>query len=315
MLRVDRPSSPPRAAPVSAPETPSRSAAAPASAESAKPARVDPFRQDTFAASSTGATRSAARATPVDVQGKSNKELDGFYVGAGGAYDPRTTRIQDIPAMEPDGGNRTGRTVIHVNGIMTDYNSIRSEMKSLANSSGDSVIGIYNATEGGVKDVIQAGLDKIRLGDNKAVNQLTDVLYDKLSKGEKVSISGYSHGGLIVSRALQNVKDRLAGESQRFWPWDKQGDAEAKLRQLVTVETYGSAASSYPDGPKYTHHINSADPVPGFFGLPKNIFGKRTGGGKDAVINEFNTWNPLSAHDFSRYMEHREKFYGQKRAA
>jgi hypothetical protein len=36
---------------------------------------------------------------------------------------------------------------------------------------------------------------------------------------------------------------------------------------LVSVETFGGAAASYPDGPKYVHYINRADKVPSVFGL------------------------------------------------
>jgi hypothetical protein len=68
---------------------------------------------------------------------------------------------------------------------------------------------------------------------------------------------------------------------------------------LVTVETFGGAASQYPNGPSYTHYINRWDPVASGVGLGPTRLGNG-GAGRGARVVRFNdfNWNPVNSHSF-----------------
>ncbi len=70
----------------------------------------------------------------------------------------------------------------------------------------------------------------------------------------------------------------------------------AKVREglsLVEVETNAGAASKFPDGPKYVHYINTADPIVNQFGLLSG----GAYGGKDAHYVVFNDCGPANSGD------------------
>jgi hypothetical protein len=120
---------------------------------------------------------------------------------------------------------------------------------------------VHNATEGMAADVLQCVKDKMDKGTNPAVDTLADTVYSELKAGRSVHLLGHSQGGLITSRALSHVQNRLRLEDGL-----SQADAE-KLMSNIKVETFGAAASKYPDGPQYVHYVNDKDKVPGLFGL------------------------------------------------
>ncbi len=68
-----------------------------------------------------------------------------------------------------------------------------------------------------------------------------------------------SQGGLITSRALEDVKQHLIDDGL------SRAEAEARLSR-INLETFGAAAWNYTDGPRYGHHVNALDPVSTLFG-------------------------------------------------
>jgi hypothetical protein len=117
-----------------------------------------------------------------------------------------------------------------------------------------------------------------------------------------VHLKGHSQGGLITSRALNHVANRLRLEDGL-----SKADTQ-KLLSKVNVETFGAAAWTYPDGPKYVHYVNDKDLVPGLFGLGKFNFLDHAG--KDAVVRRFDSGsNPGEAHGLgSAYLPARVPF-------
>jgi hypothetical protein len=120
---------------------------------------------------------------------------------------------------------------------------------------------VHNATEGMANDLIQSVKDKLDKGTNPAVDTMADTIYSELKAGRSVHVMGHSQGGLILSRALGDVANRLRIEDGL-----SQADTEKLLGQ-VKVETFGAAACRYPDGPQYVHYVNDKDLVPTMFGL------------------------------------------------
>lgn len=194
---------------------------------------------------------------------KKNTDYDGALVGANGKAYPANTPLSQIPTVEPAGGRKSNETLIFVNGINTDFEGHKGNLQALANSTGQPVIGVYNATEGMAKDLLQSAGDKYNIGNNPAVKTLSDSIYNELKAGRSPHIMAHSQGGLITSRALQDVQNRLKLEDGMTT------DQAKKLMNNVKVETFGSAAAKYPDGPKYVHYVNNKDLVPGLFGLGK----------------------------------------------
>jgi hypothetical protein len=211
---------------------------------------------------------------------------DGLLLGADNRSYPPGTRLSNIAGVRPDNGTQaTGKNVLYVNGIMTDAAAQRATMQRIANQTGASVIGVHNATEGFAVDIAQSARDKLNNGNNPPVNSLSSAIYDSIRNGQDVNIVAHSQGGLIVSRAIRDVSERLRRDG------NSNQQVENMLRQYVNVQTFGSAAGHYPDGPNYRHVINVKDVVPGLFGLsgdtPVNtpIFHA----GKDARIERFNS--------------------------
>lgn len=249
-------------------------------------------------------TTAAARATPTP-PGQPNTAYDGNLIGGNGQAYPPGTALADVPPTRPSNGPGRG-TLIFVNGIGESRAGNKAHLQEMANGTGMNVVGLYNATQGSLKDLVQALKDKNDLGTNHAVDALADVVYSELQAGRPVRIAGHSQGALITSRALTDVKNRLMLEDGLT-----EAQAEAKLRN-VGVETMGGAATSYPDGPRYVHYVNRADLVPMAFGLGA----PNSDPGKGAKVVKFGFPNPFgifgSAHSTSTYFKHYEPFPGAR---
>ncbi|MCY1018077.1 hypothetical protein [Pyxidicoccus sp. MSG2] len=232
---------------------------------------------------------------------------DGKFVGAGGQTFSPDTPLSQIPAVTPRNNPNPTQTILYVNGINTSKDAQASSLQSIADTSGARVIGIHNATEGMAADLAQCVKDKLDKGHNPAVDTLADTLYNEIKSGRDVHLMAHSQGGLISSRALGDVYKRLRIEDGM-----SQGDAQ-KMMGKISVETFGAAAMHYPDGPKYVHYVNRADPVPSLFGLGPvaDKWNPAVDGGKGSKVHHFTEphLNPIAAHGFeSVYLQHRVPF-------
>ncbi|NPC80530.1 hypothetical protein HPC49_20180, partial [Pyxidicoccus fallax] len=238
---------------------------------------------------------------------KPDKVHDGQYLGAGGKTYPPTTPLSDIPAVTPKNNPNAKQTVLYVNGINTTKDAQANSLQAIADTTGARVIGIHNATEGMATDLVQCVKDKLDKGHNPAVDTVADTLYNEIKAGRDVHMLAHSQGGLITSRALGDVYRRLRVE-------DGMGKDDAqKLMGRISVETFGAAAMNYPDGPKYVHYVNRADPVPDLFGMGpvSDRWNPLVDGGKGSKTHHFNDFhlNPIASHHFeSVYLNHRVPF-------
>lgn len=208
--------------------------------------------------------------------GQDDAAYDGAWVGAGGQAYPAGTPFSQIPGVQPSNGQAHG-TIIYVNGISTTKDAQAGSLQSLADVTGMQVVGIHNSTGGMISDLWQSAQDKFNVGHNPAVDSLSDAVYTEIQAGRPVHLVGHSQGALITSRALYDVRRRLMIE-------DGLTAAEAERRMgLIRVETFGGAASSYPDGPRYDHYVNLLDPVPMAVGLGA----PGSNGGRGAHIHRF----------------------------
>ncbi|ADO71506.1 hypothetical protein [Stigmatella aurantiaca] len=232
---------------------------------------------------------------------------DGQFVGAGGQTFSPNTPLSDVPAVTPRNNANPSQTILYVNGINTTKDAQANSLQSIADTTGARVIGIHNATEGMGADLAQCVKDKLDKGTNPAVDTLADTLYNEIKAGRDVHLMAHSQGGLISSRALGDVYNRLRVEDGM-----SQADAQ-KAMSHINVETFGAAATRYPDGPNYVHYVNRGDPVPGLFGLGPvpDAWNPVADGGKNSVVRHFNEFhlNPIGAHNFeSVYLNQRVPF-------
>ncbi|MFP2926339.1 hypothetical protein ACLESO_14190 [Pyxidicoccus sp. 3LG] len=232
---------------------------------------------------------------------------DGQYLGANGQTFPPGTPLSDIPAVTPRNNPNPTQTILYVNGIQTTKDAQANSLQAIADTSGARVIGIHNATEGFAADLAQCVKDKLDKGTNPAVDTLADTLYNEIKAGRDVHLMAHSQGGLISSRALGDVYNRLRIED------GMSKDQAQQAMSRINVETFGAAATRYPDGPNYVHYVNRGDPVPGLFGLGPvaDKWNPIADGGRGSQVHHFNEFklNPIAAHGFeSVYLNHRVPF-------
>ncbi|PTL84549.1 hypothetical protein [Vitiosangium sp. GDMCC 1.1324] len=237
----------------------------------------------------------------------SDKVFDGQFVGAGGQTFPPGTPLSQIPGVTPRNNPNPTKTVIYLNGIMTDKAGQSSDLQAIADKTGAKAVGIHNSTEGFFTDLAQCVKDKLDKGTNPAVDTLADTLYSELKAGRDVQLMGYSQGGLITARALFDVERRLRIEDGM-----SKGDTE-KLMSKLSVETFGAASTKYPDGPKYVHYVNNRDIVPTFTGLGGSVdpLAFLKDAGKGAVVHRFGDGglNVVGNHSLQdMYLKHRVPF-------
>src|SRR5688572_26769977 len=138
----------PAAAPAARPEGPGPASRPQAAPQPQRDTFGDKPGGDQYAAGLRGESRAPAAAATQNPQ-RSEPPRDGQLYGPQGAIAPQPgQRLEDLPATEPRGANRTGQTVLYVNGINTQAAGAANQAQQLADASGHRVVGIYNATEG-----------------------------------------------------------------------------------------------------------------------------------------------------------------------
>jgi hypothetical protein len=244
----------------------------------------------------------ALSAQPIERLGVSDEDwADGKIIDGTGQAHPPGTPLGSIPAVYPQDGNANG-LIIHVNGIGNDLEAQTRAMQETADTTGKAVVGIHNGTDGKLTDLVQAAGDKMALSDNPARNALMQTVIAELEAGREVQIAAHSQGALITSGALRGVADHYRDQGL------SDAEIEAKLSN-VKVETFGGAAYTYPDGPKYVHYVNTLDVVAMTVGL--GMTDAPVHPGKNARVEYFTQpyEGILGPHDYNNvYMPYRKDF-------
>lgn len=194
--------------------------------------------------------------------------------------------------------------MLYVNGMFVEVPRQAAQQRALAKGLGAPVVGVHNASDGYLRDYTQATLDKLDLGKNPAVDTLSQVVLSQLRAGKPVHLVAHSHGALITSRALLDVRQALQRSGVR-------GAALDATLARVKVETFGGAASQYPDGPQYVHYFNTRDGQAGVYGMGAEGDPRNRQAGAGAVFVRFrgSTRNLEKAHDLlGEYLPHRLPF-------
>lgn len=178
--------------------------------------------------------------------------LDGFYLGGDLClYDPASVSEENVPRFRGSRAATDAPTLYYVNGANGSPVITAVNVAALAETSQISVLVIFYAGDG-TAPLTQA-LPAVSSG--AAVETLKGVIADHLARQEPVHIRGGSAGTVIISEAIHGTRNRLARETRL------RGDWAAPLG-LLRVETHGSVARDFPDGPRYIHYAAKPDPVP-----------------------------------------------------
>lgn len=178
--------------------------------------------------------------------------LDGFYLGGDLClYDPASVSEENVPRFRGSRAATDAPTLYYVNGANGSPVITAVNVAALAETSQISVLVIFYAGDG-TAPLTQA-LPAVSSG--AAVETLKGVIADHLARQEPVHIRGGSAGTVVISEAIHGTRNRLARETRL------RGDWAAPLG-LLRVETHGSVARDFPDGPRYIHYAAKPDPVP-----------------------------------------------------
>jgi hypothetical protein len=239
--------------------------------------------------------------------------VDGHFITPDGkTHAPGTPLGQVVPGEGP--------LTVHVNGIQNNAPTQAGDLEAIQRAGGVNprLVGIHNAETTMPGDLAQSVGDKAGIGRNPAVDTLRQTVLDEVRGGRDLHLMGHSQGALIISRAMgearQSLSDdhfaRLKAEAPPVAPgrgfFERQQQQAGQLRQeanrlaeqqlsRVRVETFGGAAHSYPDGPRYTHYINRNDPVAMGAGLGRPVRSP----GRDADMRFFTSGSfGIGAHGF-----------------
>jgi hypothetical protein len=234
---------------------------------------------------------------------KTDKEADGMYMGAG-CKPKKSLDEAKKSAVEPDKENsccaaKKGprRKIYYVNGINTPRQAHCDTLNLIANSECAEVIGIYNAHENMALDGMQTGRDRQLInraaaghppqldGRNPAVDTVSNTVYREIQAGNKPEIWAHSQGGAVTSLGLYSADNRLKTAGN---PNGVSG---------MKVNSFGSAAPRWVDGPQYNHYIHTNDITPVALGLGDSAADARARAGRGAKIHYFSGKAPNGLKD------------------
>lgn len=247
-------------------------------------------------------------APPSDPTPLADMEYDGTFIGADGKSYPPGTPLTQIPWVMPPDGRSNGDVIIYTNGITSSLDDFNDDLKDIARVTSSPIIGVYNATDGQVNDLLQTEGDRWGICNNKAIHTLAQSIYTQLKAGNTVHLMGHSQGGVIDSQALAMVRNRLVAEGKT--------PEEAKaILSNVTVEVLGSMARLYPDGPRYINYVNQSDWFAVILGttIPIN---SHAGEGAKVIRFDSRDSDIDKAHGLDTYLQYRDadllKFGGKR---
>ena len=200
--------------------------------------------------------------------------------------------------------------IIYTNGINTDPKAACATMSKMADSRCAEVIGVYNASFGMTRDILDCKDNIDGAGKEKSAHSQAALMKEMLNKNppEPVTIYAHSQGGLITQEGLKETYDSM--HRDKVVELKKQGmtneqakveaDKQTKAKMSnVTVYSFGTAETGWPPvGANYHQMTNTADPVPKLIHKVQENRGTNTQPDKLKSRHRFeqNEWNPIGPH-------------------
>lgn len=183
---------------------------------------------------------------------------DGAWIDASGIQ-AANGRADDITPLKP--AKATSNTVaVFVNGMLFSAEAHFKALQGVADATGHPVIGLHNATQSLLDDVVETVRQKLGYATkDPSVRALTEYISSGLESKKEMVLFAHSQGALVIAVALQNIVTTMRKNGMS----DPQ--IERKLKS-ISVETYGSVTNGFPNGPRYKHYINCQDALPKLIG-------------------------------------------------
>lgn len=179
-----------------------------------------------------------------------------------------STAPANSPCCKGKSNAQRSKIQYYTNGINTDAVSHCDTLKKLAEISCSRVVGIFNDTEGALKDAKRTADARQFLRDemngktvreyngfSPSVETIQKTMEIELLSGNEFNIIAHSEGGantsLGTNRAIQSLK----------------ASGDSGLVQNANITSMGSAAPIWADGPNYNHYIHVNDTTPNLLGL------------------------------------------------
>jgi hypothetical protein len=154
----------------------------------------------------------------------------------------------------------------YVNGMRTTPRDMKQHLSKLVKTYGRPVTAIINDQEEEIPGTKQPGFfrsifngvcgflssDAGHLVEPGAVERLEQVITRHVRSGQKMQFMAHSQGSIIVRNAL----DRVLGEHSHLTDVEK-----ARVRELVSVATFGAAEHYFPRGIRVQEYAHRNDPV------------------------------------------------------
>ncbi len=253
----------------------------------------------------------ATRLSPED-EAKAKKQDGQFMDNNCPQSSPNPPKQGRLPKGCPAGANLP--KVIYTNGINTSPEAACATMREIADTRCVQVIGVYNASFGMTRDVLDSKNNIDKTGREKSAHSQTRLMKEMLSKNppERVTLYSHSQGGVITQEGLQEASTAMTNETIRDLKKQgmpqKQAQQEADRRtkekmRNVNVHSFGTTETDWPPvGANYYQMTNDADPVPklihavqknrGTDTQPENL--------KERHHFEQNEWNPIGPHSMDK---------------
>lgn len=244
------------------------------------------------------APTSTRKSAPVLSPAERDLRNDATLYGLGDRALPATTPLAAVSAVPPSKGPSMG-TAVFVNGVGCSGAKGRENLQEIADATGYSTVGLYNATGGVVRDVAEVTGQKLDLAVTGPAKALAAMISTELDAGRPFKLFAHSQGTVIAAQAIGLLREQLA----------KKGLAEPQISEklaLVSVETFAPATAAFPDGPMYVHHVNGSDPIAALFGPGKTPTRQ--------LVHHFTSDHLIGSHKLSRYLEERKKWFEQNDA-
>lgn len=194
------------------------------------------------------------------------------------------TVASNSPCCQAKSPEQRNKTQYYTNGIGTDATSHCATLKKLSRVSCSKVVGIFNDTEGALKDAGRTADARQFLRDemngedvrnysgfSPSVTTIQKTMEIELLSGNEFNMIAHSEGGANTSlgtyRAAQALK--VSGDGG--------------LVENANITSMGSAAPVWADGPNYNHYIHVNDTTPNLLGLGDS----NENAGKGATVHRF----------------------------
>lgn len=256
--------------------------------------------------------------------GDIDKDWDGKFLPncnecSPSGFDCKATKgssIEPSPGKKPTSGcdKKTLPPIYFINGINSTPQQNCESSKAISNATCSEVVGVYNRTQGTVRDVLEC-LGNIfqshPFGGSTPTNAMSKLITNAIMKDppKEIAIYAHSQGGLVTRESIAHVRADL--EKKGMEP----EEIEERMSK-INIKSFGTAQNDWPKGPNYEQYTHPNDGIPKAIAVADSMKRVMIGPTKDQFADipesnkhivttkknektgeEFSKWNPIGSHN------------------